>query len=221
MAQRLIEKYPDNDSLYLIIAAATYQQHKAGKAVEELKEYSRKRPESLAIRFAAIQMQLLQSQPAAALETLESYVTEKSNPKASYKPALVALLVWLYEQTGQSGKAYEVLEKAAAYWKTDEDFSSIPRTSILKQTAALKLKMGQYEEAVSDFKELVEEDPADAHAIAGLILAYTEVDPAKAEPYVAALQTVAMDYLGVEHQQRRAMLAAQEERYRSIKRTYI
>ncbi|KAG1078382.1 hypothetical protein G6F42_024292 [Rhizopus arrhizus] len=39
-AQKLIDKYPDNDSLYLILASATYHQHKAAKAVEELKKIS-------------------------------------------------------------------------------------------------------------------------------------------------------------------------------------
>lgn len=199
-AQKLIDKYPDNDNLYLILASATYHQHKAAKAVEELKKYSEKKPSSLAIRFATIQLQLLESQPAAALTTLETYLASVKGDKSSYyKPALIALLVWLYEQTGQSEKAMETLDEASSIWKNDKSFTSTAApTSTIKQTAAFKLKTGRYQDAVVDYEQLVKADPSDAQAIAGLIAAYAHVDPKKAEQYGNALPAITLNHLDVE-----------------------
>ncbi|KAG2213198.1 hypothetical protein INT47_011347 [Mucor saturninus] len=200
-AQKLTEKYPDNDNLYLVLASATYHQHKAVKAVDELKKYSEKKPSSLAIRFATIQLQLLESQPAAALSTLESYLESvKDDKKACYKPAVVALLVWLYEQTGQSEKAMETLDEASKVWKSDSSFKSdtVAPTSTIKQTAAFKLKTGRFQDAVADYEQLVKADPSDAQSIAGLIAAYAEVDPKKAEQYGNALPSIALNNLDVD-----------------------
>ncbi|KAI9022255.1 hypothetical protein CLU79DRAFT_751852 [Phycomyces nitens] len=199
-AQRLIAKYPDSDTLYLILAAATYHQSKGEKAVEELKKYAEKKPESLAIRFATIQLQLLQSQPADALSTLESYlkVIDEKDQKGFYQPGVVALLVWLYEQTNQSEKAMETLDKASSLWKSDSSFLKSAPASIIKQTAAFKLKTGRYSEAASDYEQLVKADPTDSQAIAGLISAYAEVDPAKAEQYGDALPAISMHHIDVD-----------------------
>jgi signal recognition particle subunit SRP72 len=206
------------DELYVILAAATYhQQHKADKAIEELKTYAKQHPASLAIRFAAIQLDLLSSQPAAALKTLEDYLDHvHDDVKATHRPAVVALQVWLYEQTGQAEKAMSVLDQASKYWKDNHQAgmpvsaksSSSPSTesqqqqttpSILKQTAAFKLKTGRYSDAAADYEQLVKADPTDTQAIAGLISAYAEVDPAKAEQYGDVLPPItANDTLNVD-----------------------
>ncbi|KAI7899844.1 uncharacterized protein BX663DRAFT_519681 [Cokeromyces recurvatus] len=199
-AQKLIEKYPDNDSLYLILASATYHQHKADKAIEELKKYAERKPSSVAIRFATIQLQLLESQPASALVTLQSYLdTLKEDKQRYYQPGLIALLVWLYEQTGQSVKAIETLDQASDVWKNDSSFKNTTApTSTIKQAAVFKLKTGRFQEAVADYEQLVKADPSDAQAIAGLIAAYAEVDPQKAEQYGNALPSVALGHLDIE-----------------------
>ncbi|CAO3591785.1 unnamed protein product [Absidia cylindrospora] len=207
--QRLIKQYPDLDELYVILAGATYhQQRKADKAVEELKSFAKLHPTSLAIRFATIQLELLSSQPASALKTLENYLDQvKGDKKTANRPAVIALLVWLYEQTGQSEKAMEILDQASGYWKDNHasnvhvssataktaPSSSSPSSaapSILKQTAAFKLKAGRFSDAAVDYEQLVKADPTDTQAIAGLISAYAEVDPAKAEQYGEALPAI-------------------------------
>ncbi|CEG82011.1 Putative Signal recognition particle subunit SRP72 [Rhizopus microsporus] len=199
-AQKLIDKYPDNDSLYLVLASTTYHQHKASKAIEELKKYTEKKPTSLAIHFAAIQLQMLESQHKAALETLQHYLNGVAdNKQEQYRPAIVALLVWLYQQTGQPEKAMETLDKAASIWKSDDSFASTHTpTSIVKQTAAFKLKAGRLQEAVEDYEQLVKEDPTDAQAVAGLIAAYAQVDPTKAEQYGSALPEIALNHIDVD-----------------------
>ncbi|KAI9321659.1 hypothetical protein BX666DRAFT_1904325 [Dichotomocladium elegans] len=197
-ACKLIATYPENETLYLVLAAATYQQRKAENAVEELRKYAQEKPEMLAIWFATIQVQLLQSQPAAALGTLESYLGRLNKENSErYKPAIVALEVWLYEQTGQSDRAMEILDKASQHWKMDAEFSSNTPTSIMKQTAAFKLKTGRFSEAAADYEQLVRSDPTDAQALAGLVAAYVEVDPIKAKQYGSSLPGVALDNLDI------------------------
>lgn len=210
----MIATYPENETLYLVLAAATYQQYKGQAAVEELKKYAKEHPSSLAIWFATIQVELLLSQPAAALNTLQQYLSRvgEENKKEYYRPAVVALLVWLYEQTGQSDKAMELLDKASQFWKMDADFSSEAPTSIMKQTAAFKLKTGRYQDAVADYEQLVRADPTDAQALAGLIAAYVEVDPAKAEQYGNSLPAVALDHLD---------MSALETMVPGVKRGYV
>ncbi|KAI8335412.1 hypothetical protein BC941DRAFT_453798 [Chlamydoabsidia padenii] len=179
--QGLIKQYPDMDDLYVILASATYhqQQPKTEKALQELISFTNQHPSSLAIRFATIQLELLSSQPAAALNTLQDYLhhTDKR------LPGVVALLVWLYEQTGQADKAMQVLDQASSsHWKSTRH--------LLKQTAAFKLKTGRFSDAAMDYEQLVKEDPTDTRAIAGWIAAYAEIDVDKAEQYNQALPAI-------------------------------
>ncbi|KAI8100095.1 uncharacterized protein BX664DRAFT_33544 [Halteromyces radiatus] len=203
--QRLIKQYPNMDELYLILTAATYhQQEKADKALDELKAIAKQHPKSLAIRFATIQLELLSSQPASALKTLENYMDQVQDDKEAHRPAVVALLVWLYEQTGQAEKAMKTLDQASNYWKQHHQHmnSNLPSLqssshsatpSILKQTAAFKLKTGRFQEAALDYEQLVKADPTDIQAIAGLISAYADIDPVKAEQYGETLPVIASD----------------------------
>lgn len=196
------------------MAASTYQQQKAEAAVEELKKYAETNPASLALCFATIQLQLLQSQSASALSTLEAYLSSigKEQKDRYYRPALIALLVWLYEQTGQSEKAMGILDEASTYWKTDKSFASGAPKSTIYQTAAFKLKTGRFQEAVADYEELVRSDPTDQQAIAGLILAYSEIDPQKAEQYANALPTIAIS---------QADTSSLEQSVPGVKRRYV
>jgi signal recognition particle subunit SRP72 len=204
LTQKLLEKYPGNEDLYLILAAVSAHQNKNSKALSDLESFAKAEPQSLAIRFAIIQLQLVDSKRGAALETLESYLNGvKSQPEVYYQPALIALLVWLYEQTGQSERAMQTLDDASAQWKKGTSSSSTkPPSSILKQTAAFKLKAGRFQDAATDYEQLVKADPMDAQAIAGLITAYAEVNPALAEKYgnsLPAFESGALDLATLEY----------------------
>ncbi|RUS25404.1 hypothetical protein BC938DRAFT_472225, partial [Jimgerdemannia flammicorona] len=190
--QKLLTEYPNNDTLYLILAATTFHQSKGARSLEELETHARERPTSLPIRFAVIQLQLLQSNHVAALATLDAYLAGVQNDMLRYRPALVALQVWLYEQTGQPARAMEALETASAFWKSHGTgaASGPSPSSILKQTAAFKLKNRRYKEAATDYEQLVRADPTDAQAVAGLITALSEVDPAQAEKYGSSLPEI-------------------------------
>ncbi|KAG0006944.1 Signal recognition particle core component [Modicella reniformis] len=209
-ARQLLKSQPDNDALYLILAATTHKQKKTAKALEELKEYAATRPQSVAIQFAIVQLELLLSSNGqdytATIESLTRFL--KGLPeKEQHRPGYVALLVWLYDQAGQGEKGVEILTEAAAVWakpsKDNKDnksnkkggrkntggssgSSTIPLT-LLRQTATFKLRSHRYKEAAKDYEELVRADPSDPTSIAGLIMAYSEYEPALAEKYGASL----------------------------------
>ncbi|KAF9364101.1 hypothetical protein BGX34_002513 [Mortierella sp. NVP85] len=215
-ARQLLKSQPDNDALYLILAATTFKQKKTAKALEELKEYATTRPQSVAIQFAIVQLELLQSSGqgqggyTAAIESLTKFL--KGLPqKEQYRPGYVALLVWLYDQAGQGEKGVDLLSEASAIWAKNNTTNTTSSSNdgkkkggskkkntasgstpamplpLLRQTAAFKLRSHRYKEAAKDYEELVRADPSDPSSIAGLIMAYSEYEPELAEKYGASL----------------------------------
>ncbi|KAG0332212.1 hypothetical protein BG004_001348 [Podila humilis] len=199
-ARQLLKTQPDNDALYLILAATMHKQKKTAKALEELKEYAQLRPESVAIEFAIVQLELINgSDYVAAIESLQKFL--KGLPASEqHRPGYVALLVWLYDQAGQGEKGVELLSEASAVWAKNS--SSAMPLALLRQTAAFKLRSHRYKEAAKDYEELVRADPSDPASIAGLIMAYSEFEPALAEKYGASLpemtHTLALDVEALE-----------------------
>ncbi|KAG0266148.1 hypothetical protein BG011_003135 [Mortierella polycephala] len=186
-ARQLLKSQPENDALYLILAATMHKQKKTAKALEDLKEYAEARPESVAIQFAIVQLELMQGQDyTAAIESLTRFL--KRLPKEEqHRPGYVALLVWLYDQAGQGEKGVDVLSEASAVWTNSSKGSKAMPSTLLRQTAAFKLRSHRYKEAAKDYEELVRSDPSDPASIAGLIMAYSEFEPALAEKYGASL----------------------------------
>lgn len=189
-AQQLLKSQPDNDALYLILAAAMHRQKKTAKALEELKEFAAVKPDSVAIQFAIVQLELINGQDyTAAIKSLTRFL--RSLPeKEQHRPGYVALLVWLYDQAGQGEKGVDLLSEASAIWtknnKGSGSSTALPLT-LLRQTAAFKLRSHRYKDAAKDYEELVRADPSDPASIAGLIMAYSEFEPTLAEKYGASL----------------------------------
>jgi len=192
--RQLLKSQPDNDALYLILAATMHKQKKTAKALEELLEFAQTRPESIAIQFAIIQLRLLDGQDyTAAIESLTRFL--KGLPKKEqHRPGFVALLVWLYGQAGQGEKGAELLTEASAQWAKDNNESTMPLV-LLRQTAAFKLRSHRYKDAAKDYEELVRADPSDPASIAGLIMAYSEFEPSLAEKYGASLPEMRKDLM--------------------------
>ncbi|KAF9102397.1 Signal recognition particle core component [Mortierella sp. GBA35] len=189
-ASQLLKSQPDNDALYLILAATMHRQKKTAKALEELKEFAAIKPDSVAIQFAIVQLELIDGKDyTAAIESLTQFL--KSLPeKEQHRPGYVALLVWLYDQAGQGDKGVDLLSEANAVWTKNNKGSgsgtALPLT-LLRQTAAFKLRSHRYKDAAKDYEELVRADPSDPASIAGLIMAYSEFEPTLAEKYGASL----------------------------------
>ncbi|KAF9582734.1 hypothetical protein BGW38_010828, partial [Lunasporangiospora selenospora] len=190
-ARQLLKSQPDNDALYMILAATTLSQKKTAKAIEELREYAQQRPQSVALEFATIQLMLMEGgrDYTAAIESLTRFLTRL--PEAErHQPGFVALLVWLYDQAGQGEKGVELLSESSAIWAKQNQAKGAPKTmplALLRQTAAFKLRSHRYREAAKDYEELVQADPSDPASIAGLIMAYSYFAPTEAEKYGDAL----------------------------------
>ncbi|KAI8596977.1 hypothetical protein EDD21DRAFT_327606 [Dissophora ornata] len=173
------------NELLLSLYQNKFKQKKTAKALEELKEYATTRPQSVAIHFAIVQLELLNGQDyTAAIESLTRFL--KTLPEdEQHRPGYVALLVWLYDQAGQSERGVDLLSEASAVWSKNNK-SAMPLT-LLRQTAAFKLRSHRYREAAKDYEDLVRADPEDPTSIAGLIMAYSEFEPALAEKYGTSL----------------------------------
>ncbi|KAI1308941.1 hypothetical protein EDD11_004150 [Mortierella claussenii] len=196
-AKQLLKSQPDNDALYLVLAAIQVRQKKVQKAIEELKDYAKERPQSVALQFAILQLQLSENRDyKGALESLQVFLKGLPSKQEQYRPGLVALLVWLFDQAGQGDRGVELLSEASAVWaqsnqhagssSSSSSSSAMPLT-LLRQTAAFKLRSHRYREASKDYEELVRADPSDPASVAGLIMAYSEFEPSLAEKYGASL----------------------------------
>ncbi|CAG8762271.1 16660_t:CDS:10, partial [Dentiscutata erythropus] len=190
VSRKLLEAYPENDDLYLILASIPYRQKKITKAIQELQEFTKLKPESLSINFALMQLQLLQSNPTSALETLENHLSSIKDDAGKYRPGYVGLLVWLHEKVGKPENAVRALDQAGTFWKSG--VMSDESRSILKQTAAFKLKTTRYHEAAQDYEQLVKGDPLDIQALAGLVASYSQYDINLAEKYESSLPDVSV-----------------------------
>ncbi|CAG8673132.1 42312_t:CDS:10 [Gigaspora margarita] len=190
VSRRLLETYPENDDLYLILASIPYRQKKIAKAIQELQEFIKLKPNSLSINFALIQLQLLQSNPTSALEILENHLSSIKDDAEKYRPGYVGLLVWLYEKVGKPENSVQALDQAGTFWKSG--VMSEESRSILKQTAAFKLKTNRYHEAAQDYEQLVKGDPLDIQALAGLVASYSQYDINLAEKYESSLPDISV-----------------------------
>ncbi|KAJ3298444.1 Signal recognition particle core component [Borealophlyctis nickersoniae] len=181
-AKKLAEQYPDDDTPYLILAGASYREKKKmTKAIEELQLYCEQMPGSLSVRLALSQIYISQNNYGGAIALIQSFF-DNADDDAKYQPGIISLLVWLYGQVDNVDKAVGLLQQATEFWKSGSSELS-NESSILKQLAAFKLKSGRPREAAADYERLVRADPQDVHSVAGLIMAYSEFDPALAERY--------------------------------------
>ncbi|CAG8434503.1 670_t:CDS:10 [Scutellospora calospora] len=151
VTHRLLQTYPENDDLYLILASISYQ-------------------------------------------TFEKFLSLIKDDDEKYKPGYVGLLVWLYEQFNKPEKSVQALDQAGKFWKSGKksylmsnhkDIRSDESRSILKQTAAFKLKTSRYHEAAQDYEQFVKDDSLDIQALTGLV---AEIDVESLEKFVPGVK---------------------------------
>ncbi|KAJ9667019.1 Signal recognition particle subunit SRP72 [Coniosporium apollinis] len=179
-------------------ATANLQTGKAGiKAMLPLLE---KRPNDVGLVLTIIQLYLKDNNHGTALTLLTTFFNrlEASGTPADleirYTPGLVGALVSLYSLQGRSATIRTELANASAYWQ-EHSQSGRPPSSLLRAAGSALLASQDptdLRKAGEIFESLLETDPADRLATAGLIAAYATTAPEKiTQAHLDALPPVA------------------------------
>jgi signal recognition particle subunit SRP72 len=191
----------DDTACLLLVATSSSGKDALKQQQVMLMEFIKERPTSIPIHLALIQTQLQSSQPNKALVTLLSLLQARTDQNNAIPIALSALLIWLLQQTGQTERAYEILDGISDGLLTqciESDVVKQETLRLLKQIASFNLKSQRYQVAVEQYEFLVRLDPTDAQSMAGLITAYMVTDLQKADKYAATLPKVNIDHLDAE-----------------------
>ncbi|KAJ3019949.1 Signal recognition particle core component [Thoreauomyces humboldtii] len=189
-AKQLADSYKTEDAPRLLLAAITLREKGPVKATAQLKAYAQELPSSLPIHLVLAQLLIRQNNLREGLQLLQGY-SKVAPPSVRYTPGFVSLLVWLHGQVGEGSLAVQYLQDVTKFWQADADTDH--SVASLKQLASYKLLSKQFREAATSYEQLVKADPTDVEAVAKLISAYAEFDPALAEQYRAYLPIEALD----------------------------
>ncbi|KAJ9639490.1 Signal recognition particle subunit SRP72 [Coniosporium tulheliwenetii] len=185
-------------------ATANLQTGKAGiKAMLPLLE---KRPNDVGLVLTIIQLYLKDNNHGTALTLLTTFLNrlEASGTPADleirYTPGLVGALVSLYSLQGRSATIRTELANASAYWQ-EHSQSGRPPSSLLRAAGSALLASQDptdLRKAGEIFESLLETDPADRLATAGLIAAYATTAPEKiTQAHLDALPLSPLEAAGV------------------------
>lgn len=156
-------------------------------ALKEIVPLLEKRPSDVGLILTIMHLYVITNNYAAATHLLESFFKrlEQSNSASDldvrFAPGLIASLVSLYAQQGRPGAAKTELAKAAEYWrKPHKSKTEAPSKSLMVAagTALLDTHNPENVKAAGEiFKSLYDQDNEDRAAIAGLVAAYSIIDP--------------------------------------------
>jgi len=108
--------------------------------------------------------------------------------KVNYHLGIVATLITLYQKSGDTSAAIQLIKSAISHHtqnKSSSDLSALYRIS-----ADLHLKEGKYELASQCLEELHHLQPSDPRIIAQLVTAYAQFDSSKAQELSDALPPI-------------------------------
>lgn len=198
-----------------VLNAAAHARSSTEKAaLKEILPLLEKRPNDVGLLLTITNLYVLTNNHAAATSLLESFFKrlEQSGTVSEldvrHAPGLVATLVSLYAHQGRHGHSKTELAKAARYWRHKSKTPPKP----LMTAAGTALLESQNEESIKSageiFQSLYEKDQNDKAAIAGVVAAYSIVDPSKlhselidflpqASHLVAVIDAAALEDAGV------------------------
>ncbi|RKP05924.1 hypothetical protein THASP1DRAFT_32246 [Thamnocephalis sphaerospora] len=180
-AKRLSSHEPRWSVPYLISAAAPYCQGKRQRAVEELKRALEKQPSLSGVRLALVRLLIDAGQALPALELLDA--GEQSD--RPHQTDALSMAVRVYESAKRPEQAHAALDRALAHHQKAKDTKSA--NAVLRLRAAFRLRQGQAEGAAQDYAQLVQADPDDTEALAGLVTAYADYKSEQADQYASML----------------------------------
>ncbi|KAK4143763.1 uncharacterized protein C8A04DRAFT_12043 [Dichotomopilus funicola] len=184
-----------------ILGAAAASQLRAGQeALRQVLPLLESHPDDVGLLLTVIQLYIQLHNPNPAIALLEAFfkrletATTPDHADVRFAPGLVALAVALYRTQGRHSAIRTELAKAAAHWqqKTGADASG-PGVSLLREAGIELLRSSHPSDlaaAGQAFSHLVDAQPNDRIAKAGLVASFATSDFSKAQPYLDALPTV-------------------------------
>lgn len=190
-AGQLLEMYPDNEHLQLVLLASKStgdQKTKKKKPIEilaDLEGIQKAHPSSHSLSVLLAQLYAEEKRYSEATAVLESLLSISTN-SVRHSPNKVFMLCSLHQKAGHPEESVKVLSEACAFWaSTDPEASEY--AELLKERAQQRLSGRQFAEAALDLELIVKRDPTDKVSLASLIRAYLEYAPAMAEKYASYL----------------------------------
>nr|CAD7439751.1 unnamed protein product [Timema bartmani] len=173
---RLIQQYPDMGAeATLIRAVQLAKDGKSRDAAVVLDKFAAQNPEhQMKMRLAAVQLLLSEGDRKESCRILQNL------SEATFKPGIVSALVTLYLADGNSDAASKVL-KDAVDWYRKNKVSTGDLSTMWRQAADFHLRSGEPAVAAKSLEELLRINPGDKKTLAQLVLAYAQIDPAKAQ----------------------------------------
>uniref|UniRef100_A0A1L8DW84 Signal recognition particle subunit SRP72 n=1 Tax=Nyssomyia neivai TaxID=330878 RepID=A0A1L8DW84_9DIPT len=182
---KLIQTYPDlHFQTTLIRVSQLSREKKYKEAIEVLEKYGQQNTQcDLAMKFAIVQLQLMNGNRKAAVEVLQSL------GEAKYRPGVVSAIVSLLLGTDNKAAASEVLKNAVEWYKKSK-VSVGDLSDMWRQAADFHLRGGEAETAASSLEELFRTNPSDMKILAQLVIAYAQFNPKKAQEASRKLPTL-------------------------------
>lgn len=181
-------------------AAATANLQSGKPGIKAMLPLLEKRPNDAGLVLTIIQLYFKDNNNGAALTLLTTFLSrlEASGTPADletrYTPGLVGTLVALYNLQGRSAAMRTELANASSYWQTHSKYSRPPSALLRAAGSALLASHDPTDlrKAGEIFESLLEADPTDRLATAGLIAAYATTSPEKIkQTHLDALPPVA------------------------------
>ena len=154
-------------------AAATAQSCDGKAALKTILPLLTKRPNDIGLILTVVQIYVSIQKTNSAIELLAAFFQriESSHPDVRHAPGLVAVLVALYNSTGQTRLTRAELSATASYWRSQPasspaslSFFRAAATSLLSSTDTTDLSL-----ASDLFSIILQADPNDRIAIAGFV----------------------------------------------------
>lgn len=190
-----------------VLNAAAHARCQTGKlAVKEVSALLERSPKDLGILLTLVQLHLSGNNINAATALVESFAArlDSSSTEADqalrFTPGFLAILVVLYSQQGRTAQSKAELAKAAAFWKKNAGVSQSSISGLRAAGAALleSATTEDFETARGIFSTIIEQNPQDSIAIAGLVASTSPSDSPLPAQYTDKLQPLSKLTSGID-----------------------
>merc|ERR1711962_1030743 len=186
--RKCIKNLQDNHSVQekdkaALLEAAIYLKDKhADQAVEHLEGILSSGAGSTDLSLTLVELYMSKGKYDKALDILTGLKDIK------YTPAVVSLVISLYNILKKEGRATAYLDEAIKHGQDNpEDVKKDHVVTFMKESSNLKLANGDVESAVKMLEVLRGEVPSDVTTIAKIVSAYSKIDVKKAQSYSSHL----------------------------------